>query len=122
MKKLMGYERVRIYGKDVRTWTKTVTIFDGYEREIVTQFETEYREYSVADGSLVGTGTEDFSQERFSQALTCRCVWTWDGVSYNKGGMRKFDYHGNVRTRKEDVALLKILIKNKYNAALVQLR
>ena len=46
-------EKVRMYGRAVRTWTAT----DSRGREVTTQREYEFTDY-YTDGTLAGTGTE----------------------------------------------------------------
>lgn len=89
---------VRIYGKLLNTWSYT----DDEGREIVTQFELAYKDYNSETGDLVAVGSEDFSQERYKTSISWKMVWTWDGVRYNKGGKRAFDFWRDIRFRKSD--------------------
>ena len=72
--------RVRLYGKKVSKWMHE----DERGRNVCYQFEMEYKEYSVENGTLVGEGTEDFSTERYRQEIITKLVWTWDGKKRNK--------------------------------------
>lgn len=79
-------ENLRIYSFDyINHWGNPATMF-----------EYSYREYDF-ENDLVGEGTEDFSRER-REIATYRCsVYTWDGVSLNKGGKKKHVYRGAYR-------------------------
>lgn len=117
-------KRTRIYTRTVNTWKcwEPVLIRGQYqEREIVQQYELEYKEYDE-EGNLVGTGTEDFSRDRYRE-IDQKQIWTWDGKRYNRGGHRWFDYVGNVRFNLNDQRSVLLLMKKLHkNATLVQLR
>lgn len=116
---------VRIYGKTVNTWKAWETfIWRGQEkeREVITQYEVEYKEYDK-DGNLVAVGTEDFSAER-ARVLDNKWVWTWDGKTYNKGGHRMFDCQGSIKIDLNHTQeVYKYYLRNKYSdATLIQMR
>lgn len=102
--------RVRLYGKKVSKWMHE----DERGRNVCYQFEMEYKEYSVENGTLVGEGTEDFSTERYRQEIITKLVWTWDGKKRNKGGHRWFEFLGYVEFAKRDKKLVQECLKNKY--------
>lgn len=110
---------VRIYGKVLNTWKSE----NERGKMVVVQMEVEYKEYTTT-GQLVGTGSEDFSVERYySEEISSKQVWTWDGKKMNKGGKRWFDYHGYIRFNKSNKSQVMEYLKNKYSdAELVQLR
>ena len=115
---------VRIYGKVVNTWKSWETYTwkgETREREITTQYEIEYKEYDEK-GSLIATGTEDFSRERYRQIDT-QWVWVWDGKKRNKGGHRAFECMGTVTFNLNNEGDVMRYLRTKYNnAALIQLR
>lgn len=109
----------RIYGKTVQTWKHE----DERGREVIAQREIEYREYDLEDGSLIGTGTEDFSEQRYRDQFIEKLVWVWDGEKRNKGGHRWFEYVGTVAYARGKAANIKKYLKIKYNdAEVIQLR
>lgn len=110
-------DSMRIYGKILHTWTYT----DEQGRERTSQIEVAYRDYNES-GQLTGTGSEDFSPERWNQTTRRNNIWTWDGKKLNKGGHRWFEYQGCYTFRKEDSKAVKALYKNKFNAAAVDFR
>lgn len=110
-------KRIRIYGKRLNTWTA----INEKGREVATQIELAYKEYNE-DGELVGTGSEDFSMERYNAEIQRVWICTWDGQKRNKGGYRWFDNCGSVEIRKADRKEVKKHYEEKYNAAEVQLR
>lgn len=100
----------------------TVRIYGKKRREFQGYVEIEYKEYRI-DGSLYGIGEEQFSDERYYKEIEERHIWTWDGTSRNKGGFRKFEYHGMVEFSKLSKKNLKEYLKVKYpDAKLIQLR
>ena len=111
-------ESFRIYGKTLTIWKA----FGIDDRERIFQRELEYTEYDAETMEIVGTGSEDFSTERYNYELEERWLWTWDGNKRNKGGHRWFELHGYIRYRKSDRAKVKAYYKQKYNATEVQLR
>ena len=117
-------ERVRIYGKTVDKWFSE----DGSGRKVLVQIEVEYKDYEfdfwgTGEWDLVGTGTEDFSPERYKTCVSIKSVWTWNGRKLNKGGHRWFDYQGLIKFRVSDRKNVIDYLKTKYdNAELIQLR
>ena len=109
--------KVRIYGKELRRWTTT----NENGREILVQVELSYKEYDE-EGNLVGTGSEDFSKERWSSEIKRDWVWTWNGVQLNRGGHRQFTCWGLTTYRKTDKKAVKALMAKRYNAVTVELR
>lgn len=109
---------VRIYGKVVNRWWGE----DNKGRKTVIQEEIEYKEYDAETGELRATGTEDYSPERRNKEVASHWVYTWNGEKRNKGGYRWFEDHGEISYRKSGKKALMQLLKNKYNAELVQLR
>ena len=109
--------RIRIYGKQLNTWETT----DENGRQRLEQVELAYTDYN-ADGTIAGTGSEDFSMARWSQDIEERWVYTWDGVKRNKGGYRWFTDRGHIRFRKSCKKDLAAMLKEKYNAEIIELR
>lgn len=112
--------KIRIYGKELNRWFATVEK-NGRQTTVTTQIELEYKEYDIESGELVGTGSEDFSKERYDNNIIKPDVHTWDGERLNKGGHKWWDYRGYVTINKTDRKALKQYMENKYNAE-VQLR
>lgn len=75
-----------------------------------------------ASGRITGTGTEDFNPVRFHLQTRAAWVWTWDGVSRNRGGHRRFECRGVIVYRASDAREVREMYKNLTGAALVQLR
>lgn len=86
-----------------------------------SQYEYEYCDYNLS-GDVVSTGSEDFSPVRLSTDTDYKWLWVWDGLTYNKGGKRKFECYGLVRYRTQDKKEVLKHFKNIYKCALVQLR
>ena len=108
--------KIRIYGKVLNRWLENIS---EYVNRMV-QIELEYKEYDVESGELVGTGSEDFSRERY-ESIIKPDIYTWDGEKLNKGGHKRWDYRGYVTINKTDRKALKQYMANKYNTE-VQLR
>lgn len=53
-------EKLRIYGKCLQNWM----VWDDRGKKHITQVELAYTDYDPADGSVIQTGSEDFSLER----------------------------------------------------------
>ena len=115
----MENKRFKIYGKEINEWYS----LDEEDRTHLTQIEFPYREFDAGAGfELVGTGSEDFSVERYRKNIDCSWVWVWDGVKRNKGGFRWFTCVGLIRYNAKDRKYIKAYYQSKYNAALVELR
>ena len=109
------WDRVRIYGKTLNTWTAT----DERGREYTTQREVAYTEYD-AYGAVRCTGTEDIQPNRTD--IKNGWAWTWDGKSVNRGGYRRWDERGHIVWR-GNTAVLKKVLERKYTDALeIQIR
>lgn len=108
---------MRIYGKILHTWTYT----DEQGRLRASQIEVEYRDWNEA-GQLIGTGSEDFSPERWKQATRSTYVWAWDGKSYNRGGHRAFEYQTHITYRRPEAKAVKAFYKALYKAEAIELR
>lgn len=78
-----------------------------------TYYEIEFKEYR-ADGTLKGTGTEDFTSERVKTALEWRNICTWDGKKRNKGGARWFSCRETVKINAGSLKELKAYARKKY--------
>ena len=115
----MAYNTIRIYGKVINEWKHTDE--KGWERTY--QFEIAYKDYRIDDGTLVATGSEDFSQERYRE-IANSSIWTWDGEKLNQGGHRCFECETySIKYRKSDRKALMKYLKVKYpNAAEIQIR
>lgn len=115
---------VRIYGKTVNTWKAWETFnWRGQEkeREVIVQWEIEYREYDE-NGNLIASGTEDFSRERHLE-IDEKWIWTWDGQKRNRGGHRAFECMGTVKFNlNQQREVMRFLSKKYSDQALVQLR
>ena len=61
-------EKLRIYGKCLQNWM----VWDDRGKKHITQVELAYTDYDPADGSVIQTGSEDFSLERYKQELTSK--------------------------------------------------
>ena len=109
--------RIRIYGKELERWTAE----NERGREVMTQVEYAYRDYSPKD-EVIATGSEDFSAERNKTQTLTGWIYTWDGERRNKGGYRWFDCRGYFRIRKSDRKEFMELMKTRYNAELVEFR
>lgn len=109
--------KVRIYGKELQTWTAT----DENGRECRTQTEYAYTDYNE-QGEKVGTGSQDFCPALEKSELDTVWVYTWDGERRNKGGFRWFDCRGFYRIRKAERQAFKALMAKRYGAQLVELR
>lgn len=110
---------VRIYGKTIQSWKHE----DEKGRQITTQREIEYREYSVENGTLVGEGAEDFSTERYQQELVTKLIWVWDGKKRNKGGHRWFECKSSISYARKNAKDIKKYLQHKYKGAKeIQLR
>ena len=68
-------EKLRIYGKCLQNWM----VWDDRGKKHITQVELAYTDYDPADGSVIQTGSEDFSLERYKQELTSKYCYTWNG-------------------------------------------
>ena len=108
--------RVRIYGKELNTWTS----FDERGRECIQQIEYAYRDYD--EDGLLQTGSEDFGNER-RRNLKRAYVWIWDGLSKNRGGFRRWDRQDYIRfyadTKKKDI---EEVFKKMYGVDYVDIR
>lgn len=111
-------EKLRIYGEAVRTWTAWD---ERRGREVVTQREYTYREY-YPDGTLAGTGTEDFSTARAAAQMLRGWVYTWDGEKRNRGGYRWWTNQGYVLIPRSQKKAAREYFRNKYHAALAEIR
>ena len=117
-------KRVRIYGRTLDRWSSE----DETCRRFITQIEVEYKDYEfdfwgTGEWDLVGTGTEDFSPERYKTCVSECFVWTWDGRKLNKGGHRCFEEQGLIKFNSSDRKNVIDYLKLKYNnAELIQLR
>lgn len=105
MKTMKEYETLKVYG-EIKTIWKAYDEEKG--REVVTQREVEYKEYDN-QGNLIGTGTEDFSSQRWHEVKYYE-AWGWDGEHLQKGGKRYFDRLGTCKIKKQDVYKLKQLV------------
>ena len=108
---------MRIYGKILHTWTHT----DEQGRLRTSQMEVEYRDWNEA-GQLIGTGSEDFSPERWKQTIRSTYVWAWDGHSFNRGGHRAFEYQTHITYRRQEAKAVKAFYKALYKAEAIELR
>lgn len=107
------YGYVRLYGDTINTWW----VEGENGRRILRQAEVEYMDYNLDNGTLAGTGTEDFSAERYKTLIT-KLVWTWDGKRENAGGKRWFEYDGRaVKYKRGDGRSVKKLLKIWYEKA-----
>lgn len=97
---------IRIYGKVVNKWYDEWR--NGTSR--LLQVEVAYKDYNDS-GELVGTGTEDFSAERWNKQTRLSWVYVWDGTRYNRGGKRWWECIGIVRHRVREGKLVKSLYK-----------
>ena len=84
-------ERLRIYGKCLQNWM----VWDDRGKKHITQVELAYIDYDPADGSVIQTGSEDFSLERYKQELTSKYCYTWNGEAGTEEGYRHFVAHGS---------------------------
>ena len=66
---------LRIYGKCLQNWM----VWDDRGKKHITQVELAYTDYDPADGSVIQTGSEDFSMERYKHELTSKYSYTWNG-------------------------------------------
>ena len=114
------YGKVRFYTKKVKVWTH-IEESNSYERTVIDQIEWAYKDYYL-DGTLAGTGTEDFSYQRYASEMIDVYVHTWDGKKRNKGGKRWFDERTWCKIRKSDRKMVKKYFENYYPGYLVQLR
>mgnify|MGYP001658579052 CR=1 FL=1 len=80
----------------------------------ITQVELAYTDYDPADGSVIQTGSEDFSLERYKQELTSKYCYTWNGEDRTEEGYRHFVAHGHFLFRKADLILLHRYLKIKF--------
>lgn len=110
--------RIRLYGKILQEWRAE----DLNGRERLIQREIAYKEYDSETGELVGTGSEDFSPDRFYKEIATKYAWTWDGKKYNKGDHRWFECQGWYKFRKSERKAVKAYLQNKYKAVELQLR
>lgn len=78
---------VRFYGSIVTEWKHVMETRRG-PRDYTYQIEVSYKEYDM-EGDLVATGTEDMTVERYCH-MRGTFAYTWDGVSLNRGGKRRF--------------------------------
>ena len=114
----MKQNTFRLYGDILNTW------YHENERGGLTrtQIEISYKEYNI-NGDLVRDGSEDFSMQRYHKDnFQHRFVWVWNGTKRNAGGCRWFDCIGTVKYRHKDARLVKAYLKQRYNAADVELR
>lgn len=109
--------RIRIYGKELNRWT----VEDENGRTKTVQIEMAYTDLD-GYGFVVGSGSEDFSPERWNTAVNKKYVWSWDGKKRNKGGYRWFCFENYIKYRKEDTKAIKAYLKEKYDAAEIELR
>lgn len=117
MKKLYGFETLRVYG--------SYNVLAYNEKGHIDYMEVFYREYRVATGELVNIGSEDFSYERYSRELGRWHAYIWRSGSYNKGGYKKWEEAESFKVRKADTFLYKMYIYNRYGLFgedMVQLR
>ena len=112
-------DRIRIYGNTIFRWWG----YDEVKDEVyVTQREIGYFDYDNYTGDIVGAGTEDFSTTRYNNEIRKRQIYSWDGEKRNKGDKRWFDCRGWITYRKSEAKAVKEYLKQKYNAAEIQLR
>lgn len=105
---------VRLYGKIVNTWSA----FDATKgREVFTQYEVAYTEYSTEDGHEVGRGTEDFSPARFHRDVKSAWLYVWDGVSRNRGGKRRFTDEGRLLFNPKQGKEVRAFLHHRYPRA-----
>lgn len=110
----------RIYGKVVNAWSA----WDETKgREVYTQYEVSFTEYSTEDGSEIRRGTEDFSPARFHRDVKTAWVYVWDGIARNRGGKRSFIDEGRVLYNPKQSKEARAVLKSRYPwAKLIELR
>lgn len=111
----MGETKVRLYGNPVETWKD--------DKGRMTYVELEFTDYNIYSGEVVGTGTEQFSRDRYKDVIS-RLIWTWDGSERRNDGTRWFHYTGkSVKYKRGDGRLVKVLVENWYaNDSAIDLR
>lgn len=103
-------EKLRIYGKCLQNWM----VWDDRGKKHITQVELAYTDYDPTDGSVIQTGSEDFSMERYKHELTSKYCYTWNGEDRTEEGYRHFVAHGHFLFRKADLILLHRYLKIKF--------
>ena len=73
-------EKLRIYGKCLQNWM----VWDDRGKKHITQVELAYTDYDPADGSVIQTGSEDFSLERYKQELTSKYCYGMEKTGRKK--------------------------------------
>lgn len=102
-------EKLRIYGKCLQNWM----VWDDRGKKHITQVELAYTDYDPADGSVIQTGSEDFSMERYKHELTSKYCYTWNGEDRTEEGYRHFVAHGHFLFSESRSAIITSVSKNK---------
>lgn len=95
----------------------TVRIYGSHKEIAKRYYEIQYKDYSIEDGSLVATGSEDFTSERWHKELQVRRICTWHG-EYNKGGYKKWEDHGYHWVRRSEKKELRQWASIKFGGTL----
>lgn len=115
----------RTYGKVLNIWTHIEEIeYRGQVREVerTVQTEIEYKEWDSETFELVGTGSEDFSADRFRKEMMNKLVYAWNGTKRNAGNHRWFECIGTVNYKRGDAVYVKAMYRDRYNAVDIELR
>lgn len=107
-------DKIRIYGKTLNRWTAAQTIND-IERDVTTQIEIAYKDYYL-DGTVAGSGSEDFSPERYRKEIATYEARTWDGNKRNRGGHKAWDQRDTYTIKRDNLKMLKYFCKMRYSA------